>query len=95
MMSTNPQFLSLRLSDDDSRLMEFLHAQSGLSKSELVKQSLRLMADQLSKTQPVDAFAAGAGLFGRYGDAQRQSANIKQIVKQRLAAKHNAPAAHP
>ncbi len=94
-LSTNPQYLSLRLSDDDSRLIEFLHAQSGLSKSEVVKKSLRLMADQLSKEQPENAFTAGTGLFGRHGDAQRQSANIKHIVRQRLSAKHSTQAARP
>ncbi len=89
-MSTHPQFLSLRLSSDESRLMERLHASLGVSKSEVVKKALRLLAEQVNQPQPVDAFAAGAGLFGRYGDAQRQSSDIKQVVRERLANKRSS-----
>ena len=72
--------------------MAQLHARLGVSKSEVVKKALRLMADQLTSAPDANAFSAGAGLFGRYGDAHRQSAHIKQMVRQRLSAKRSAPA---
>ncbi len=88
-MNTHLQFLSLRLSDDDARLMAQLHTSLGISKSEVVKKALRLMAEQVISSPQLDAFTAGAGLFGRYADEQRQSSSIKQGVRQRLAAKRN------
>ena len=86
----SPQILSLRLSAEDARIMAQLHAKLGLSKSAVVKNALHLLADQLDDAGQADAFAAGAGLFGRYGDDQRQSADIKQVVRQRLANKRAA-----
>ena len=91
-MNNSAQILSLRLSPDDAHLMAQLHARLGVSKSEVVKKALHLMADQITSASDANAFSAGAGLFGRYGDAQRQSAGIKQMVPQRLAAKRSAPA---
>jgi len=75
--------------------MAQLHARLGISKSAIVKKALRLMADQFGSTGPVDAFSAGAGLFGRYGDEQRQSSDIKQVVRQRLADKRPSSAQQP
>lgn len=89
-MNNSAQILSLRLSPDDAHLMAQLHARLGVSKSEVVKKALRLMADQLTSAPDANAFSAGAGLFGRYGDAHRQSAGIKQMVRQRLADKRSA-----
>ena len=43
-MGANTHFLSLRLSTEDSRIVERLHGQLGLSKSEVVKKALRLLA---------------------------------------------------
>jgi Arc/MetJ-type ribon-helix-helix transcriptional regulator len=87
-MSTTAQHLSLRLSSDDARLIDQLRSSLGTSKSELVKMALRLLAEKTVKEQPLDAFALGKPLFGRYGSEQRQSADMKKIVRQRLAAKH-------
>ena len=81
------QFLSLRLSGDDTRLMERLHTRLQLSKTEVVKQALRLMAAQIDAQPQADAFSSGAHLFGRHGDAQRQATDIKSVVRERLAAK--------
>lgn len=94
-MTTSAQILSLRLSADDAHLMMQLHARLGISKSAVVKKALRLMADQLGNTGQADAFLAGAGLFGRYGDDQRQSADIKQVVRQQLAVKRPATTPRP
>jgi len=84
-MST--QFLTLRLTAEDALLMAHLHAQTGLSKSDIVKRALR----QLVKEEAVPAvdslFALGQTSFGRQGDAMRQSYDIKRVVRERLAAK--------
>ena len=90
-MTTSAQILSLRLSQDDARLVTQLHAKLGLSKSDVVKRALRIMAFQLSSTPDTDAFSTGIGLFGRYGDVHRQSADIKQMVRQRIVSQR-APA---
>ena len=91
MDTTSTNYLSLRLSSDDARLMEQLRAKMGISKSEVVKQAVRLMASQVADEPESNAFTLGSGLFGRYGDANRQSSDIKQLVKQRLAEKRGAP----
>jgi Arc/MetJ-type ribon-helix-helix transcriptional regulator len=91
MDTTSPHYLSLRLTPDDARLMEQLRAKMGISKSEVVKQAVRLMASQVADEPESNAFTLGSGLFGRYGDANRQSSDIKQLVKQRLAEKRGAP----
>jgi hypothetical protein len=89
-MDQSAHILSLRLSPDDAHLMAQLQVSLGVSKSAVVKRALRLMAEQLKAEPQSDAFAAGAGLFGRYGDEQRQAADIKQLVRQRLASKRAA-----
>lgn len=91
MDTTSPHYLSLRLSPDDARLMEQLRTKMGVSKSEVVKQAVRLMASQVAAEPESNAFSLGSGVFGRYGDARRQSSDIKQLVKQRLAEKRGAP----
>jgi hypothetical protein len=91
MDTTSTNYLSLRLSSDDARLMEQLRAKMGISKSEIVKQAVRLMASQVAGESQSNAFTLGSGVFGLYGDAHRQSSDIKQLVKQRLAEKRGAP----
>lgn len=84
------QFLTVRLTEAESKLVERLHVQTGLSKSELVKQAL----SRFSATHDVNAegglFALGAARFGRHGDATRQSARIKRTVRERLNAKRTS-----
>ena len=82
------QFLTLRLTEDDASLMAHLHAQTGLSKSEIVKRALRKLASTEEGENDVSLFALGAARFGRHGDVKRQSANIKNVVRERLRAKH-------
>jgi Arc/MetJ-type ribon-helix-helix transcriptional regulator len=84
--------LTLRLGSQDAELLESLRSRMGLSKSELVKQALRALA--ASQDQ---ALAAGQGLyalgeqrFGRHGDASRQSAEVKSVVRERLRTKRKA-----
>ncbi len=84
------QFLSLRLSSDDSALMEQLHARMGLSKTEIVKRALRELAHSTTAHQQVHLFEMGQPFFGKYGDASRQSREIKSVVKAKLAAKRLA-----
>ena len=81
------QFLTLRLTEDDASLMAQLHAQTGLSKSEIVKRALRKLAGAEEEGSDVSLFALGAAHFGRQGDAKRQSANIKAVVRERLRVK--------
>ena len=82
------QFLSLRLGASDAALMRQLHERMGLSKTEIVKQALRLLAssDEAASANTC-LYELGKPNFGRYGDATRQSAQIKSVVRDRLAAK--------
>ena len=82
------QFLSLRLGAGDAALVRQLHERTGLSKTEIVKQALRLLAssDEAAAAN-TSLYELGKPSFGRYGDATRQSAQIKSAVRDRLAAK--------
>jgi hypothetical protein len=87
---SNDQFLSLRLGASDSALMQQLHERMGLSKSAIVKRALQHLAASTEAQADVSLFDLGKPLFGRHGDATRQSKYIKSVVRQRLAAKRQA-----
>lgn len=81
------QFLTVRLTAAESMLVERLHAQTGLSKSALVKQALSRLSAQHDPASGGGLFALGATRFGKHAEGARQSANIKRIVRERLNAK--------
>jgi hypothetical protein len=82
------QFLSLRLASADAALVRQLHERLGLSKTEIVKQALRLLASTADAAEAkTGLYELGKLSFGRYGDITRQSAKIKSVVRDRLAAK--------
>ena len=81
--------LTLRLNADDAVLIERLRAQTGLSKSNIVKQALRALADGQAAREAPDLFALGADKFGRHGDRSRQSASIKSVARKRARAKRS------
>ena len=85
----NEQFLSLRLGAQDSEVLRQLRARSGLSKTDIVKRALRLLAKSTQSQAGIDLYALGESSFGRYGDVTRQSGNIKSVVRERLAAKRS------
>ena len=78
--------LNIRLPAQDGALFAKLQERTGLSKSELVRQALRVFAGQ-ALADEISLYSLGVDKFGRRGDASRQAADIKQIVKARLAAK--------
>ena len=82
------QFLAIRLTADDSMLMSRLHSNTGLTKSEIVKRALRRMAEQDDAAAGGGLYQLGAARFGRYGDATRQAADIKHVVRAIVKAKH-------
>ena len=88
----NTSHLSLRLSSQDALLIEHLRVQTGLSKSDVVKHALRALAsnDDFAAPAVQGLFALGEGSFGRHGDALRQSADMKSVVRARLMAKRKA-----
>ena len=81
------QFLTLRLTEDDALLMARLRAQTGLSKSDIVKRALRQLGSADTPPPAGSLFALGQASFGRLGDASRQSADVKRVVRERLLAK--------
>ena len=81
------QFLTLRLTAEDASLMAHLHAQTGLSKSDIVKRALRQLVNSEAVPAAGGLFALGQASFGRHGDATRQSADLKRVVRERLRAK--------
>ena len=83
------EYLSVRLSKDDAQVIQRLHQQTGLSKSEIVKRALRSLAQDNSTSPEGGLFELGANRFGRFGNVQRQSENIKDVVKARLNAKRH------
>jgi hypothetical protein len=87
----NAQFLTLRLTEDDVDIVTRLRAQTGLSKSDLVKRALREMVSANdTPTTSVSLYDLKmAQTTEILGDSTRQSAHIKQIVRERLQAKHS------
>lgn len=81
------EFLTLRLSAEDAALMAHLHAQTGLTKSDIVKRALRQLVNSQELPASGGLFALGQASFGRQGDATRQSADVKRVVRERLRAK--------
>ena len=81
------QFLTVRLTETESRLVARLHRQTGLTKSALVKQALRNLSVSQDSAAGGSLFELGAARFGRHGDAARQSAQVKRVVRERLNAK--------
>ena len=84
-MST--QFLTIRLTDAEAQLVARLNKQTGLTKSALVKQALKNLSATHDASGGGGLYALGAEGFGRHGDVTRQSARIKQVVRDRLDAK--------
>ena len=83
------EYLSVRLSKDDAQVVQRLHQQTGLSKSEIVKRALRSLAQDSSTSVEGGLFELGATRFGRYGNVRCQSDDIKNVVKARLDAKRH------
>ena len=67
--------------------MAHLHAQTGLTKSDIVKRALRQLVNLEALPADGGLFALGQAGFGRQGDATRQSADVKRVVRERLQAK--------
>ena len=84
--------LTLRLSSDDALLIERLRQRTSMSKSDIVKLALRALASNEDSMAPAaqGLYALGEGGFGRHGDASRQSAKLKSVVRARLKAKRGA-----
>ena len=59
------QFLTLRLTEDDALLMARLRAQTGLSKSDIVKRALRQLGSTDAAPPAGSLFALGQASFGR------------------------------
>jgi hypothetical protein len=86
------QFLSLRLDSGDAALMRALSVRTGLSKTEIVKLALRKLANETQSE--VSLFDMGSAKFGLYGDASRQSSQVKAIVRERLLVKRKRQASN-
>ena len=70
------QILTIRLTETESRLVERLSKQTGLTKSALVKKALKQLSLTQAQSPGGGLFELGEAQFGRYGDATRQSAQI-------------------
>lgn len=70
------RFLTIRLTEAESRLVERLTKQTGLTKSALVRQALQHLSLTPAESVGGGLFELGKARFGRYGDASRQSAQI-------------------
>jgi hypothetical protein len=82
------EFLTIRLSKDDARIVHRLRAVTGLSKTEIVKRALwSLASDRAASVEGAGLFELGATRFGRYGNVRRQSSEIKRIARARAIAK--------
>ena len=81
------QFLTVRLNPEEASLMTRLHAQTGLTKSEIVKQALRGMERRAGASGEGSLYELAAKYIGRHGNAARQSADVKRVVRAQMDAK--------
>ncbi len=81
------EFLTVRLSEDDARVIKRLRQETGLSKTDIVRRALRALAKEDAGAMTGGLFELGADRFGRHGNVRRQSADIKRIAKTRVLAK--------
>ncbi len=82
------EFLTIRLSKDDARILRRLRAATGLSKTAVVKRALQSLAQSADDpSAAAGLYALGAGRFGRFGSVRRQSADIKRIARSRALAR--------
>ena len=83
--------ISVRLDEELERDLESVALSTGLSKSAIVKQSLKeYLAKQIP--QPT-AYELGKDLFGKYGSgkgdlAERHSEHLKEIIRAKNRPKH-------
>jgi len=84
------QFLTVRLSEAEALLITRLQSETGLSKSEVVKRALKSLSEAHVAREPGGLYKLGHRHFGRHGDASRQSADIKGVVRERLNARRTA-----
>ena len=79
--------ISIRLDDELEKGLELLSRQTGLSKSRIIKESLRQYLE--SRIQPKTPYELGEDLFGRYGSGKGDLATRrKQYLNEKLHAKH-------
>ena len=82
------EFLTIRLSKEDARIVHRMRATTGLSKKKIVKRALRCLASgAIAPAEGGGLFELGAARFGRYGNVRRQSSDIKRIARSRAIAK--------
>ena len=81
------QFLTVRLNPEEASLMTRLHAQTGLTKSAIVKQALRGMERRAGASGEGSLYELAAKYIGRHGNAARQSADVKRVVRAQMDAK--------
>ena len=84
----NTTFLTIRLGAAEVELMARLGAATGLTKTEIIKRALAHLANAAPEAGG-GLFDLGASRFGRHGDAGRQSADIKRLVRERVHAKRS------
>ena len=87
-MTTNMQFLTIRLSEAESRLLTRLCERTGLSKPQIIKRALKRLYDEHLSSAGTSLFEMGVDRFGRYSSKARQSADIKQVIRARLSSRN-------
>ena len=80
--------LSVRLSQEDERLLEASARRLGRPKSELVRQAIQELCQKL-KQEEFSAYALGEDLFGSGQLAEAPSDPMKRAIWEKLRAKHH------
>ena len=81
------EFLTVRLSKEDARVIRRLRDATGMTKSEIVKKALHSLAGGSAPSAPGSGlYELGVDRFGRHGDVRRQSSDVKRIDRRRAVA---------
>ena len=77
---------SIRLPSDFEQKLNKISQNENLSKSEIIKEALKIYFDQYDKK--ISPFNLGKDLFGKYGSGRNNlSQDHKKLVKEKIRAK--------
>ncbi len=82
--------LSVRLNKELEQQLNFIAKEQSVSKSQIIKESLKLYFNMLNEKKSKTPYSAGKELFGKYSSGKKDlSTTYKQRLKDKLNAKNS------
>ncbi len=81
--------LSVRLNKELEQQLNLIAKEMSISKSQIIKESLKLYFNMLNETKSKTPYSVGKELFGKYSSGKKDlSVTYKQRLKEKLNAKN-------